>query len=101
MHIISRRALRDFWTVHPESKAPLAAWFRVLARSEFVDFNALRRTFASADYVAPFTIFNVAGNRYRVVTVVHYNRRKTYVRLVLTHTEYDRWCASRRSRKQS
>ena len=79
--------------MHPEARGPLAAWFRVLEGNEFRDFHSIRRTFRTADYVAPFTVFDVGGNRYRVVTVIHYNRRRVYIRRVLTHSEYDRWSA--------
>ena len=44
----------------------------------------------SADYVDPFMVFNIGGNKYRLIAVIHYNRRKVYIRQVLTHAEYDR-----------
>jgi mRNA interferase HigB len=55
------------------------------------DFNTLKATFAAADYVAPYTLFNVGGNRFRVVAVIHYDRRRIYIRHVFTHADYDRW----------
>ncbi|NJN52961.1 MAG: type II toxin-antitoxin system HigB family toxin [Gammaproteobacteria bacterium] len=64
--------------------------------SNFDDFNALRYTYSRADYVAPFTVFDVGGNKFRVVTVIHYNRRRVYVRYVFTHSEYDVWSESLR-----
>ncbi|OTP80603.1 hypothetical protein PAMC26510_01395 [Caballeronia sordidicola] len=50
----------------------------------------MKRTFNTVDYVAPFTVFDVGGNKYRVITDIHYNRKKVYIRYVLTHAEYDR-----------
>jgi mRNA interferase HigB len=91
MRIISRRALREFGELHPEAEAPLAAWFRTMGRSVYGDFNELRRTIPSADYVAPFTVFNVGGNHFRIVTAIHYNWQRAYVRHVFTHKEYDEW----------
>jgi mRNA interferase HigB len=91
MRVISRRTLRDFWQLRAQAEIPLAAWFRTIGRSTFRDFNELRRTFPSADYVAPFTVFNVGGNNFRVVTAIHYNRQRAYVRHVFTHKEYDGW----------
>ena len=96
LRVISRRALVDFWTVHPAARAPLLAWFRTLERTQFADFNAIKRTYRAADYVAPFTIFDVGGNRYRIVAVIHYNRSRVYVRHVFTHAEYDRWSVALR-----
>ena len=56
----------------------------------FVD---LRATFPSADQVGTLTVFNVGGNRIRLIAAIHYNRRRVYIRAVLTHAEYDegRW----------
>jgi mRNA interferase HigB len=104
MRVISRKALRDFWEVHAQAEVPLAAWFRTVGRSTFRDFNELRRAFPSADYVAPFTVFNVGGNNFRVITSIHYNRQRVYVRHVYTHEEYDGWSdemqKQRRKRKK-
>ena len=100
MRVISRRALREFWELHPPAKGPLAAWFRLMRSAVFADFNAIRKTFAAADYVVPYTVFDIGGNRYRVITVIHYNRRRVYIRHVLTHAEYDRWSDDRRKRKK-
>ena len=91
MHVISRRTLREFWEQHPPAKTPLAAWFRVLETSEFHDFASLKKAFAAADYFAPYTIFNVGGNKYRVIAAIHYRGQRVYIRHVFTHPEYDEW----------
>jgi mRNA interferase HigB len=91
MWVISRRALREFWRIHPQAKEPLLAWVRLAERSEFANFSAIRSTFATADYVAPYTIFNIGGNKFHLVTAIHYNRKRVYIRHVFTHPEYDRW----------
>ena len=90
MHVIAKLALVEFWTKYPDAKGPLEAWYRIMRREVFADFNALRKTFGSADYVDPFTVFNIGGNKYRLIAVIHYNRHKVYIREVLTHGEYDR-----------
>ncbi len=90
MHVISRKALREFWERHPESEASLIRWFRVVSRTDFLSFDELRRTFPSADWVGDSVIFNIGGNNYRLIASVHFNRRKIYIRHVLTHREYDR-----------
>ena len=90
MHVIAKPALVEFWTKHPDAQAPLQAWYRVMENEVFVDFNELRETFASADYVDGRTVFNIGGNKYRLVAAIHYNRHKVYIRALLTHAEYDR-----------
>lgn len=93
MHVISRRALREFWTRYPDSKQPLNRWFKLLEKQDFNHFAELRSVFPSADRVGDFTVFNIGGNKYRLIASVHFNHRKIYVRQILTHAEYDkgRW----------
>lgn len=90
MHVIAKPALMEFWARHPDSESALQAWYRTMESEVFADFNDLRATFASADYVDGLTVFNIGGNKYRLIAAIHYNRRKLYVRAVLTHAEYDR-----------
>ena len=55
------------------------------------NFNELKRTFTSADYVPKkYTVFDIGGNDYRIVTVISYDAQKVYLRLVGTHSEYDK-----------
>lgn len=93
MHIIAKKALEEFWRIHPVAKSSLESWYKLISRSSFATFNELRGTFPSADHVAPYTIFNAGGNNFRIITAIHYNRQKVYIRHVLTHAEYDRWCS--------
>ena len=89
MHVISRKALRLFWERHPGSKAPLVRWYQIVSRTDFASFAALRKTFPNADKVDDLVVFNIGGNKYRLIAAVHFNRGKVYVRHVLTHDEYD------------
>jgi mRNA interferase HigB len=90
MHIIDNPALIAFWTIHPGAKKPLQVWYQTMERENPSDFNKLRQTFASADYVDGLTMFNIGGSKYRLIASIHYDHRKVYIRHVLTHTEYDR-----------
>jgi mRNA interferase HigB len=89
MHVIAKPALIEFWNRHPDARAPLSAWYRLMQNEDLGDFAALRRVFASADYVHGLTVFDIGGNKYRLVASIHYNRKKVYIRNVLTHAEYD------------
>ncbi len=90
MHVISQKALRDFWAEHADAESPLRAWHRVVEQSTWKNFADVRETYANADQVGKFTVFNIGGNKYRLISVIHYNRQKVYVRHVLTHKEYDK-----------
>jgi len=64
-----------------------------MSRQRFTSFNMLREIFPSADMVDNLVVFNIAGNKYRLIAAIHFNRQKLYIRDVLTHAEYDkeRW----------
>ena len=89
MHVIAKPALISFWEKHPDSRSSLMAWHKVIQASDFANFIELKRSFASVDHVKGLTVFNIAGNKYRLITAIHYDRHKVYIRHVLTHTEYD------------
>jgi mRNA interferase HigB len=90
VHIISRKMLRAFWEKHPESESALARWFKVMRHTDFKNFAELREAFPSADKVDQWIVFNVGGNKYRLIAAIHFNRSKVYIRYVLTHREYER-----------
>lgn len=100
MHVIAKKALEAFWKQHPAARYPLEAWHKIVSRSNFSSFDEVRQAFRAADYVNPFTIFDVGGNKFRIIVVIHYNRRKIYIRHVFTHAEYDRWCKQQGSKRQ-
>ncbi len=91
--IISWRAIREFIEAHPEDQsAPeaFAKWYDLVRNNRFASFSDVRRTFPSADLVGDVVVFNVRGNRYRLVARFLYEKRRVYVRRVMTHAEYDR-----------
>ena len=89
MHVISRKKLREFWELHPKARPPLEAWFQIAKRAEWKSFAEVRQTFPKADRVGRFVVFDIGGNKYRLIVAIHFNRGKLYVRHVLTHAEYD------------
>jgi mRNA interferase HigB len=89
MYIISRKALRSFWERYPYSESSLTRWYKIVEQSTFNSFAELRTTFPSADLVGEWVVFNIGGNKYRLVASIHFNRGKVYVRHVLTHNEYN------------
>ena len=90
MHVITRKRLREFATAHRSAAEALAVWYSIMSKTDFASFAELKRVFGSADKVGKFTAFNIGGNRYRLIAAIHYNRKKVYIRHVLTHTEYSR-----------
>lgn len=60
-----------------------------MSRNDFGSFAELKRSFGSVDEVGKFTVFDIGGNKFRLIAAIHYNRKKIYIRHVLTHIEYD------------
>ncbi len=90
MHIITRKRLNDFAVRHPDTKTALQHWYRLMKTADFRTFVELRTTFPGADQVDNLTVFNIGGNKVRLIAAVHYNRQKVYIRAILTHAEYDK-----------
>jgi mRNA interferase HigB len=90
MHVIAKPALIKFWEKHPDAEGPLRTWFHVMRKAYFADFTSLRSKFGSADYVDGLIVFNIGGNKYRLIADVRYDQQRVYILHVLTHAEYDR-----------
>ncbi len=89
MHVITRKRLNDFAEKHPDARSALAHWYRLMKRGRFRSFIHLRETFPGADLVGKLTVFNIGGNKVRLIAALHYNRGKVYIRAVLTHAGYN------------
>jgi mRNA interferase HigB len=95
MRVIKPSRLRGFWEAHARAKKSLETWFAVARKAAWRNLVELRATFGSADEVRvksgkTVVVFNIAGNRYRLICAVHYNRRKIFVLRFMTHAEYDK-----------
>lgn len=93
MHVITRKRLNEFAARFPESNNALVGWYRLMRRNDFSSIEEIRKVFPTADKVGKLTVFNIGGNKVRLIAAIHYDRRKIYIRSVLTHREYDsgRW----------
>ena len=89
MHIITRKRLNEFAANHPNAASGLAHWYRTLKKADFASFLEVRRAMPHADQVGGLTVFNIGGNKARLIAAIHYNRRRVYIRGVLNHAEYD------------
>ena len=93
MRIIAVSRLREFWSRPGRSDAeqPLRAWASVVKAADWSTPTDVREMFRSADKVANNrVVFNIGGNKYRLVVAIHYRGKRAYIRFVGTHAEYDR-----------
>jgi mRNA interferase HigB len=91
MRIIAYKTLREHWEQpgRSDSREPLVQWFAVVEAADWAGPAQLKDQFRSASFVGDRVVFNIAGNKYRLVTVVKYRWRMVYIRFVGTHSEYD------------
>jgi mRNA interferase HigB len=91
MRVISQKPIRDAKAKWPKEAAALDRWYRLAKAMSPTDFTALKKTFPAADKVKHYVIFDVGGNKIRLVATVHFNMQRLYVRHVMDHDEYDGW----------
>lgn len=95
MRIISERRIREFYEQNRDAESAFQDWIRVVRRTDWRSFSDIRRTFNHADIHERFTIFDVGGNKFRIIAKIEYSKHIVFIRSVLTHAEYDRhskWC---------
>jgi mRNA interferase HigB len=90
LHLISRRKLLEAARKHRELSGPLDVWYRVAKKAAWGSLADVRLTFPSADAVGRFTVFNIKGNAFRLITEINYRTGRIFLREVLTHTDYSR-----------
>ena len=91
MRIISKKTLKDFWTNHPDSEQPLRAWHAKTKLVEWKTPSDLKKDYRNASFVAnKRVIFNIKGNKYRLVTALNYDFSIIYIRFIGTHQDYDK-----------
>jgi len=90
MHVITRKRLNEFVEEYPDSQNSLAKWYKEIKRINPSSFVELRETFPAADRVGKLTVFDIGGNKIRLIAAIHYNRNRIYIRHMLTHEEYNK-----------
>jgi mRNA interferase HigB len=91
MHIISRKALREFWTLHPDSEQALKSWYHEVKVATWETSAELTSRYPAASVInAKRVVFNIRGNNYRLIVEIHYGRQMVFIRFVGTHSEYDK-----------
>ncbi len=91
MRIIAKSALRKFWEKHPDAEQPLKAWHDEAKKTEWSNFQDIKKQFRSASIVGNDRIvFNIKGNDYRLIVLILFRKGKIFIRFVGTHKEYDK-----------
>lgn len=91
MVVISQRTLRNFYQVHPDAEEALNNWYKIACFSDWGSLADIKQMFNSVDFVGNDRfVFNIRGNKYRLVVLILFSVRTIYIRFVGTHSEYDK-----------
>lgn len=91
MVVISYKIIREFSNEYPDALDALNNWYIMIGKSDFANFNELRKLFNSVDAVGNDRyVFNIKGNRYRLIALIHFDIRTVYILFVGTHAKYDK-----------
>jgi mRNA interferase HigB len=92
VQIVSKKTVIAFWTRHPQAKGPLTAWYLAVDKVEWKTSADIKNQFgANVDFVSDNrVIFDIAGNKYRVIVHVSYTYKRVLIKFVGTHAEYDK-----------
>lgn len=90
MRIITKKALQSFWEKNLDSEKALRSWFQIAKKAEWNNLADVKKDFPHADLVGVCTIFNIGGNKYRLITKIYYPNKTVLIRFVLRHKEYDK-----------
>lgn len=88
MHVITQRRIWQAKREFPASSSALDGWYRLVRKNTFLNFAELHRVFASVDKVGDLYVFNIGGNKLRLLANIHFNRQKIYIREILAHANY-------------
>ena len=89
MHVISYKRIRQFLTVHKDAEIPLRAWYTTVKKASWQNLADLQQVYPSADLVGRYIVFNIKGNKYRLIARVVFRSQTVFVLAVMTHEEYD------------
>jgi len=88
VHVVSHKAIRKFCEEHPRACNALDRWYRVAKRATWSSFAEVTESFNTADFVAPHVVFDIGGNKYRLIAEINFMRRVLFIRGIMTHKEY-------------
>jgi len=90
MKVISNSALRIFAVLHPQADEPLQGWRRVIEKNRFGNWAELKAAFSTIDKVGELAVFDIGGNKYRLIAYIRFEKQIVYIKAVLTHRDYDK-----------
>jgi mRNA interferase HigB len=100
MNVIKKKTLDGYAARHTDARDALLSWRKIFEKTEFSDIHGVRAVLPNADFADPYTVFNIKGKHYRLITVIHYRHQRVYIKEFFTHAEYNQWNQNRRRSKR-
>ena len=88
MHVVSHKAIRMFCEEHPDARNAMDHWYRVAKGATWASFAEVKQTFNTADFVTPYVVFDIGGNKYRLIAEINFSRMALFIRAIPTHKKY-------------
>src|SRR5664279_4601745 len=90
LRVIAKKTFRDFWTEHPDCKQQLKSWYNEAEDAKWKTPNEIKREYPSASILEDNRIvFNIKGNKYRLIVRINYYYQMVWIRFIGTHAQYD------------
>jgi mRNA interferase HigB len=89
MNVISFKRIREFSLTHRDAESALTAWYKTSRKANWQNLAELKQVYPSADLVGRHTVFNIRGNKFRLIARIVYRSQTLFVVAVMTHEEYD------------
>jgi mRNA interferase HigB len=91
MRVISKRTLQDFWEKHPDSINPLSGWYAEAMKAVWQSPHEIKSQYKTASFLCDNrVVFNIGGNKYRLIVKINYPYNTVYIRFIGTHADYDK-----------
>lgn len=91
MRVISKKTLREFWIIHKEAEQPLRTWYSEASRAQWKTPNQIKKDYVKASIISNNrVVFNICGNKYRLIVKINYKRSWVFIRFIGTHEDYSK-----------
>lgn len=91
LRVIAKRTLREFWKSNPDSEQQLMVWYRESTKAEWNNPNEIKSQYTSASILKNSrVVFNICGNKYRLIVEINYTRKWVFIRFIGSHKEYNK-----------
>lgn len=89
MHVITKKRIKEAKLLFPEVANALDGWYQAISKNKLANFAELKQLFTAVDKVGHLYVFDIGGNKIRLIASIHFNRQRIYIRNILNHKDYD------------